>query len=65
MGSNELRGRWDQVKGLSRGIWGELIGNEQAYSAGQRQRLIGKLETRYGLSRDEAEHQVRESDPQD
>ncbi|MCK4536369.1 MAG: CsbD family protein [Desulfuromonadales bacterium] len=65
MNSTELRGTWDQVKGFSKELWGELVGNEHAFYAGFRQRLIGKLEARYGLSRDEAEHQVHESDPHD
>lgn len=65
MNNKELRGTWDQVKGFGREIWGELSGNEQSFFAGQKQRLIGKLEARFGLSREQAKHRVDEPDQHD
>lgn len=58
MFSNRLQGAWDQVKGFNRELWGELTGNERAFSAGKRQLLIGRLEAGYGMNRDEAEQKV-------
>jgi uncharacterized protein YjbJ (UPF0337 family) len=58
MDSNELHGKWDQVKGIARELWGELTGNDLDYIAGERSRLVGKLEEKYGMSREEAEKQV-------
>ena len=54
MFTHKLRGTWDQVAGLGREFWGELSGNEKAFTAGQRQRMIGRLEVRNDLSRAEA-----------
>lgn len=56
--SNRLRGSWDRVLGFNRELLGELIGNERQFSAGLRQRLIGRLEAAGDLDRDEAERQV-------
>jgi len=56
--SNRLQGTWDQVKGFNRELWGELTGNAREFNAGRRQLLIGRLEARYGMSRDEAEQKV-------
>jgi uncharacterized protein YjbJ (UPF0337 family) len=60
MNNQQLRGKWDQVKGLIREFWGELTGDELDFIAGQRDRLIGKLEERYDMTRAEAEKQVEE-----
>jgi len=58
MDSNELHGKWDQVKGFVKELWGELTGDELDYIAGERGRLVGKLEEKYGMTREEAEKQV-------
>ncbi len=58
MNRQKLRGKWDQTKGLAREFWGELTGDDLNFIAGQRDRLIGRLEAKYQLSRSEAEMQV-------
>jgi len=58
MNSNRLRGTWDQMKGIGQEFWGELTGNGRQFSAGLRQRTIGKLETEADMSRAEAEKRV-------
>lgn len=59
MNRQRMRGRWDQMKGLAREFWGELSGDDLNFIAGQRDRLIGRLEAKYSLSHSEAELQVR------
>ena len=58
MYNNKLRGTWDQVKGFSRELWGEITGDEQAFSAGLRERMIGRLESYRDMNRDGAEQQI-------
>lgn len=58
MPNNRLRGAWDQMTGIGRELWGEMTGDEVEFSAGQRQRKIGKLEAAYDMSHEEAELQV-------
>lgn len=60
MKSQIFRGKWDQIKGLAKEFWGELTGDELDFIAGQRERLIGKLEEKYNITRAEAEKQVEE-----
>jgi uncharacterized protein YjbJ (UPF0337 family) len=58
MYNNKLRAIWDQVKGFSRELWRDIIGDEQAFSAGLRQRMIGRLVSYRGMTRDDAEQQT-------
>ncbi len=60
MKNQELQGKWDQVKGFAKEFWGELTGDDLDFIAGQRERLIGQLEEKYGMSREEAEKQVED-----
>ena len=60
MRNERFEGAWFQVKGKIREFWGELTGDEVDWIAGRRDQLIGKLEERYGMSREEAEKQVDE-----
>ncbi len=53
-----ISGQWTQIKGKARTRWGELTDDEWAVIAGDREQLIGKLQQRYGWSREEAEQRV-------
>jgi len=55
---NKLHGFWDQCRGFGRELWGEVIGDDELFAAGQRQRMIGRLECYRGLNQTEAEQQV-------
>jgi uncharacterized protein YjbJ (UPF0337 family) len=56
----DMEARWTQVKGKVREFWGEFTGDDVDWIAGRRDRLIGQLEQKYGMSRAEAERQVDE-----
>ncbi len=60
MTNSQWQGRWDQLKGLAMELWGELTGDDLEFIGGQRERLIGKLEEKYGMDRAEAERQADE-----
>ncbi len=55
--SDTLKGQWKQIKGQLREQWGRLSDDEIEQIRGSSQNLIGKLQERYGLARDEAEAQ--------
>jgi uncharacterized protein YjbJ (UPF0337 family) len=40
--------------------WGKLSDDELDQMAGQRDQLVGKIQERYGIARDDAERQVRD-----
>jgi uncharacterized protein YjbJ (UPF0337 family) len=63
MNTDTLKGQWTQVKGSIREQWGKLTNDDLDQIEGQSEKLIGKLQERYGIARDEAERQVRSWTP--
>ncbi|MCC6859018.1 MAG: CsbD family protein [Bryobacterales bacterium] len=57
-----LEGKWQQIKGAVREKWGELTDSDMEQIGGNKDRLLGKLQERYGYSRDEAERALDEWD---
>lgn len=60
MNQDRIEGSWRQIKGRLREQWGELTNDDVDIAAGHREYLIGKLQERYGIARDEAMEKVRE-----
>jgi uncharacterized protein YjbJ (UPF0337 family) len=54
----KIKGSWNQTKGAIKEKWGKLTDDDLLEIEGRRDQLIGKLQTRYGISRDQAEAQV-------
>ncbi|WP_115720401.1 CsbD family protein [Gallaecimonas mangrovi] len=48
-------GKWRQFKGKVKAQWGKLTDDDIEQIDGHSERLIGKLQERYGMARDEAE----------
>jgi len=57
-----LEGKWQQMKGSVREKWGKLTDSDMEQIAGNKDRLLGKLQERYGYSRDEAERALNDWD---
>lgn len=55
-----IKGKWNQMKGSARQRWGKLTDDEWDIAAGSRDKLLGKLQEKYGWSREEAEREVSE-----
>jgi uncharacterized protein YjbJ (UPF0337 family) len=55
-----IEGKWSQLKGSARQQWGKLTNDDLELIAGKRDKLVGKLQERYGYLKDEAEQQVDE-----
>jgi uncharacterized protein YjbJ (UPF0337 family) len=49
-----VKGKWNQLKGEGRKQWGKLTDDDWMQIAGEKDKLIGKLQERYGWSREEA-----------
>jgi uncharacterized protein YjbJ (UPF0337 family) len=58
MNWDQLEGKWRQSKGMVREKWGQLTDDDLDVIAGKRDRLIGRLQERYGIAREEAERQA-------
>jgi len=60
MNSDELSGKWKQLKGSVKQRWAKLTDNDLEYIAGTQDRLIGRLQEKYGIQKEEAEQQAEE-----
>lgn len=62
MGINwdEIEGDWKQLKGKIRQKWAELTEDDVEEVGGKKDVLVGKLQKRYGIAKDEAEKQVND-----
>ena len=60
MNWNEISGQWTQLKGKLKEHWGKLTDDELEAIAGSREKFLGKLQEKHGLSKDEAERQLEE-----
>jgi uncharacterized protein YjbJ (UPF0337 family) len=50
-----VKGKWKELKGEARQQWGKLTDDDWQQVAGEKDKLVGKLQQRYGWSREEAE----------
>ena len=57
MNRDTLKGQWTQLKGKARKQWGKLTDDELDQMQGNAEILIGKIQERYGRSREEAERE--------
>lgn len=53
-----LKGKWDQMRGSIQREWGDLTDSELDEIRGERTRLIGKLQEKYGWTKLDAETRV-------
>ena len=58
MNSDILSGKWKQLRGELRETWGEITDDELDQISGKRDKLVGKLQEKYGYTRMEAEAEV-------
>jgi uncharacterized protein YjbJ (UPF0337 family) len=60
MNSDQFAGQWKQAKGAVKKQWGKLTDNDLTVIEGNRDQLIGRIQERYGIAREEAQKQVDE-----
>lgn len=58
MNWDRIEGNWKQLRGKVQEQWGKLTNDDMDVIGGQRDQLVGRLQNRYGIARDEAERQV-------
>jgi uncharacterized protein YjbJ (UPF0337 family) len=54
----KFKGSWSTTKGAVKEQWGKLTDDDILAIEGRRDQLVGKIQTRYGISHEEAEAQV-------
>jgi uncharacterized protein YjbJ (UPF0337 family) len=58
MNWDQIEGQWRQAKGKLRQKWGKLTDDDLDVIGGKKETLIGRLQERYGMKKDEAERDV-------
>jgi uncharacterized protein YjbJ (UPF0337 family) len=52
------QGRWEQLKGKAKSLWGNLTDDDLTEAKGDYERLIGKLHEKTGETREEIEKKL-------
>jgi uncharacterized protein YjbJ (UPF0337 family) len=60
MNWEQVRGNWNQVKGEVKKQWGKLTDDDFTKINGERDKLVGRIQERYGYAKDQAEREVRD-----
>lgn len=60
MNWDTMKGQWKQFRGKVKEQWGELTDDDLDRIEGKRDQLLGAVQKRYGVARDEAEKQLRD-----
>ena len=58
MNWDQIAGNWKQMQGKIKEQWGKLTDDDISLAAGKRDQLVGTIQKRYGLAKDEAEKQI-------
>jgi uncharacterized protein YjbJ (UPF0337 family) len=60
MNWDQLKGDWTQFKGKIREQWGKLTDDDLGQVEGKKDQLVGLIQSRYGVAKEEAERQFDE-----
>jgi len=60
MNTDQLQGKWKQMKGTVKERWGKLTDDDIDVINGRNDQLVGKIQEKYGIAKEEAQRQVDE-----
>ncbi len=63
MNWEQVKGKWKQMKGSVKKRWGKLTDDDLEFVAGKRDELVGRIQERYGISKEEAQDQIDNWNP--
>jgi uncharacterized protein YjbJ (UPF0337 family) len=58
MNTDRAEGKWKQMKGALKEKWGKLTDDDLTVIEGNKDQLVGRVQERYGIAKDEAQKQV-------
>jgi uncharacterized protein YjbJ (UPF0337 family) len=53
-------GNWKTLKGKVKQQWGKLTDDDLTKIEGKREELLGRIQERYGVAKDEADKQIKD-----
>jgi uncharacterized protein YjbJ (UPF0337 family) len=60
MNWDQIEGQWKQFTGSARERWGKLTDDDWQKVTGKKENLVGRIQERYGIAKEEAEKQADE-----
>jgi uncharacterized protein YjbJ (UPF0337 family) len=60
MNWDRIEGNWKQMSGQARQKWGKLTDSDWQVMSGRKDELVGRIQERYGIAREEARKQADE-----
>ena len=60
MNWDRIEGNWKQFAGQARQKWGKLTDDDFERAAGRKDEIVGMIQERYGIAKDEASKQADE-----
>jgi len=61
MNWDQVKGEWKQLKGAMREQWAKLTDDDLEAAAGDRDKLLGKIQERYGYEKERANKFIDEA----
>lgn len=58
MNKDIIKGKWNQIKGEAKKQWGDLTNDEMDEIEGNYDKMTGKLQEKYGYSKERAEKEA-------
>lgn len=59
MNEDMLKGKWSEIKGEVKKQWGKLTDDDMMAISGEKEKLLGVLQTKYGYAKDKAEEEFK------
>jgi uncharacterized protein YjbJ (UPF0337 family) len=60
MNSDQIEGKWKQFSGKVKEKWGKLTDDDLTQIAGNKDQLVGIIQERYGVKKEEAQKELDE-----
>ncbi len=60
MNPDELKEKWNQIKSKLREKWAKLTDDDWTQLQGDKEKLVSKIQERYGVAKEQAEKELRD-----
>ena len=60
MNPDELKKKWNQIKSKKKKKWAKLTDDDWTQLQGDKEKLVGKIQERYGVAKEQAEKELRD-----